>query len=259
MFTLPSVSLAEKDLWMEKFPWMEMTARNSLLTPGLKFLFEGLEKDQQYKMVLSIERYGDTRWAFDAKTTSWGVSEVRNFIEPSESKRIEHPLGVQSGEKWMDGVIDFGKIKISSNEKHKGLDKVFIPHTGTFNTPTTSIYGTVSPTGCFCTPTTSNPTNYKGIGPSCQMNAAQPSGQSSYLNTMPPFYPVVQEYNLLHWYPHHQYNTYCYPASYPVFNPYASPDISSISPQSTASSSITNSPTLSNNSENTPSPPNNSS
>uniref|UniRef100_A0A1I7UWK7 T-box domain-containing protein n=1 Tax=Caenorhabditis tropicalis TaxID=1561998 RepID=A0A1I7UWK7_9PELO len=125
-----TVSLAKKELWMEVYPYMEMMCRLSKLCPKLKFSFSGLEKDQEYKVFVSLERHGDPkRFSFDKEAFDWKESK-RGYKKPHQTKIIEHSLGTQSGEIWMKGPVEFSKIKISAKEEDEKMnDKVLMVDT----------------------------------------------------------------------------------------------------------------------------------
>uniref|UniRef100_A0A1I7UWL2 T-box domain-containing protein n=1 Tax=Caenorhabditis tropicalis TaxID=1561998 RepID=A0A1I7UWL2_9PELO len=129
MSTSISVSLVEKDLWMEVYPYMEMIARSSKLCPEIKFSLAGLEKDQEYKIFVSLERHGDPkRFSFDKEAMIWKESK-RGYKKPHQTKIIEHSLGIQSGETWMKGPVEFPEIKISAKKEDQNKDNVLPVHT----------------------------------------------------------------------------------------------------------------------------------
>uniref|UniRef100_A0A1I7UWF3 T-box domain-containing protein n=1 Tax=Caenorhabditis tropicalis TaxID=1561998 RepID=A0A1I7UWF3_9PELO len=129
MNTSIAVSLVEKDLWMEVYPYMEMIARKTPLFPALKFSLSGLEKDQEYKVFISLERHGEPkRFSFDKEAFDWKESK-RGYKKPHQTKIIEHSLGIQSGETWMKGPVEFRKIKISAKKEDQNKDNVLLVHT----------------------------------------------------------------------------------------------------------------------------------
>uniref|UniRef100_A0A1I7U9R9 T-box domain-containing protein n=1 Tax=Caenorhabditis tropicalis TaxID=1561998 RepID=A0A1I7U9R9_9PELO len=123
MNTSIDVSLFEKDLWMEVYPNLEMLARSSEVCPELKFSLAGLEKEQHYKVFVSLERYGEPkRFSFDKEKMIWKESK-RGYKKPHQTKIIEHSLGIQSGEIWMEGPVEFSKIKISAKEEDEKMNE----------------------------------------------------------------------------------------------------------------------------------------
>uniref|UniRef100_A0A1I7UWF1 T-box domain-containing protein n=1 Tax=Caenorhabditis tropicalis TaxID=1561998 RepID=A0A1I7UWF1_9PELO len=129
MNTSITVSLVEKDLWMEVYPYMEMIARKTPLFPALKFSLTGLESDQEYKIFVSLERHGDPkRFSFDKEAFDWKESK-RGYKKPHQTKIIEHSLGIQSGETWMKGPVEFRKIKISAKKEDQNKDNILPVHT----------------------------------------------------------------------------------------------------------------------------------
>uniref|UniRef100_A0A1I7UWL0 T-box domain-containing protein n=1 Tax=Caenorhabditis tropicalis TaxID=1561998 RepID=A0A1I7UWL0_9PELO len=124
-----TVSLVEKDLWMEVYPYMEMIARSSKLCPEIKFSLAGLEKDQEYKIFVSLERHGDPkRFSFDKETFDWKESK-KGYKKPHQTKIIEHSLGIQSGETWMKEPVEFSEIKISAKKEDQNKDNILPVHT----------------------------------------------------------------------------------------------------------------------------------
>ncbi|PIC33074.1 hypothetical protein B9Z55_013187 [Caenorhabditis nigoni] len=123
--TAISVFLKNEDIWIQRFPHMEMISKAPTpLTPTLQFEVSGLKDDTEYDASLTLEKLDSKRYGFDKKTQQWAESKKRS----SKEFHIPESIGrIGYGKDLKD--LNFEKIKISSRIQDQHLENVIYVQT----------------------------------------------------------------------------------------------------------------------------------
>ncbi|CAO4373202.1 unnamed protein product [Caenorhabditis nigoni] len=123
--TVISVFLKNEDIWIQRYPHMEMISKAPTpLTPTLQFKVSGLSDEIEYDVSLTLEKLDLKRYGFDKKTHQWAESKKRSSKEfhiPESIGRIGYGKDLKE--------LNFEKIKISSRSQDQNLENVIYVQT----------------------------------------------------------------------------------------------------------------------------------
>nr|CAB3266861.1 T-box transcription factor Tbx6a [Phallusia mammillata] len=119
------VELCDRELW-EQFSRvgteMIVTKSGRRMFPGYRVKLSGLDPNTKYCLLMDIVNVDQHRYKFQQ-----GEWMVAGRGEPHSPQRLFlHPGSPASGEKWMDDVVSFNKIKLTNSNVSKAADKIVL-------------------------------------------------------------------------------------------------------------------------------------